>query len=166
MPRQVLSSAEPIGLLIAVARRRIKQAVGSRVRELGLSPQQFWVLVAVDEVEGGSISDVAERQRMDQPTASRVVAALVRRKLVRLEADPVDGRRWRLRLAERGVDLRGTLRQLAAEIRGAQAQGLTAAEKETLRSLLRKVIGNMDQLENRTPGPAGRRAQRAATGGR
>jgi len=38
------------------------------------------------------------------------------------------------------------LRNLAAELRGAAVHGLTRSEEETLRTLLRKVIGNLDEL--------------------
>jgi len=47
---------EPIGLLIAAARRRMKRALQDRVAPHGLTPQQFWVLVNIDEAEGPSLA--------------------------------------------------------------------------------------------------------------
>jgi len=61
MSRQLLSKQEPVGLLIGAARRRIKQAVGHRLRGYGLTPQQFWVLVNVREREGLALHELAER---------------------------------------------------------------------------------------------------------
>jgi len=53
---------EPVGLLIAAARRRMKRAVQDRVAPHGLTPQQFWVLVNIDEAEGPSLGEIAARE--------------------------------------------------------------------------------------------------------
>ena len=68
---------EHIGLLIGTVRRRIKQALGSRVRRYGLTPRQFWILVALYEHPGLSLRELAAHLRMDDPTASRVIFALM-----------------------------------------------------------------------------------------
>ncbi len=131
---------EHIGLLIAATRRRIKQLVVGLAEPFGLSPQQFWVLVAVSEREGSALVDVARRHRMDQPTASRVVAALMKRRLVRVAVDPEDRRRSRLLLTPSGKALALQLRPLADEVREAIAGSLSAAERERLAVSLGKII--------------------------
>ena len=137
---------EPISLLIGAARRRIKRAVADRVREYGLSPLQFWVLINVDEADGASLSEIAVRLRMDVPTASRTVTQLLKRKFVRAEGDEGDRRRLHLRLAPAGKERIEPLRALAADLRGATVHGLSKDEEETLRTLLRKIIANLDKL--------------------
>ena len=137
---------EPVGLLIGAARRRIKRAVTDRVKPWGLTAQQFWVLVNIDEAEGQSLGEIADRLRMDAPTASRAVTQLLRRKLVRAEGDRGDRRRLRLRLTPAGRSRMPPLRALAGELRGAAVHGLSADEENALRTLLRKVIANLDRL--------------------
>jgi DNA-binding MarR family transcriptional regulator len=137
---------EPISLLIGAARRRIKRAVADRVREHGLSPMQFWVLINVDEADGASLSEIAVRLRMDVPTASRTVTQLLKRKFVRAEGDEGDRRRLHLRLAPAGKERIEPLRALAADLRGATVHGLSKEEEEALRTLLRKIIANLDKL--------------------
>jgi DNA-binding MarR family transcriptional regulator len=149
--------AEPVGMLIGAARRRIKQAVGRRVRRFRLTPQQFWLLHSIQEGNARSLREMAERQRTDQPTASRVVAALVRRKLVRMDEDPDDRRRARLTCTAAGHAIAADMHALALEIRGAVVAGMDETEQELLRHGLRKVIENMDRLEL---GPEPRRARR------
>lgn len=139
---------EHIGLLIGAARRRIKQAVGERVRRYSLTAPQFWVLVAIRETKGTSLRELAARLRMDEPTASRVVTALIQRKLVRGEEHPTDRRRSCLHLAPAGIAVADELHAAASEIRNAVAQGLTADEKAALRAGLRKVIANMERLRS------------------
>jgi DNA-binding MarR family transcriptional regulator len=137
---------EPVSLLIGAARRRMKRAVTERVRTHGLTSQQFWVLVHIDEVEGASLSEVATRLRIDVPTTSRAVTALLARKLVRAEGDTSDRRRLRLKLSPLGKEKIAPMRALAAELRGATVAGLSREEEETLRSLLRKIIANLNAL--------------------
>jgi DNA-binding MarR family transcriptional regulator len=135
---------EPVSLLIGAARRRIKRAVTDRVRAHGLTSQQFWVFINIDEVEGASLSEVATRLRMDVPTTSRAVTALLARKLVRAEGDTSDRRRLRLKLSPLGKERIVPMRVLAAELRGATVAGLSREEEETLRELLRKIIANFN----------------------
>jgi len=160
MPQQPMPRQEPVGLLIGAARRRIKQAVGRRLRPYRLTPQQFWLLVAVMEGRAASLTELAERLRGDQPTASRVVAALVRRKYVRVDEDPKDRRRARLSVTSSGEALRADLGRVAAEIRSAIVERMDETEQEALRAGLRKVIENMDRLED----AAGRAPKRGRIG--
>jgi MarR family transcriptional regulator, organic hydroperoxide resistance regulator len=137
---------EPVGLLIAAARRRMKRAVQERVAPHGLTVQQFWVLVNIDEADHPSLGEIAGRLRMDAPAASRAVTQLLRRKLVKAEGDRGDRRRLRLRLTAQGRGKIVVLRVLAAELRSAAVHGLSRGEEETLRELLRKIIANLDAL--------------------
>jgi MarR family transcriptional regulator for hemolysin len=142
-------SAEPIGLLIASARRRLKQVVLARAAGHQLAVQQFWFLVTLREHPGLSQADLAVRARTDAPTTSRVLAGLIRRRLVRTLADPDDRRRARLYLTSSGERLAAELSTAAQEIRAAVIAGMTEAELETLRRGLRRVIDNLAPLLER-----------------
>ena len=148
MLKRDLGGEEHIGLLIAAARRRIKQAVGSRVRRYDLTTQQFWVLVAIYEHPGFSLGELAAHIRIDTPTASRVVFALMNRKLVEVRDDAEDRRRARLHLKPTGAALAKEIHALATTVRAALVQRLSAAEQAALRISLRKIIANMDRLQD------------------
>ena len=149
---------EPVGLLIGAARRGIKQAVGRRVGRYRLTPPQFWLLLAIQEGRAPSLGAIVDRLRGDQPTASRIVAALVRRKLVRADVDPDDRRRTLLSCTPAGMALRAPLTSVAAEIRGAIVAGMDEEEQEMLRVGLRKVIENVERFDGN--GRAARTARR------
>ncbi len=142
----MLSRQEYPGLLIAVARRRIKQAVLARAAPHRLSTQQFWVLVHLQERAGLSQRELAARMDVDAPTVSRVLAALITRGLVRAEEDPEDRRRTRLRLTPPGRELGRTLAADAAEIRRGVVAGMSGPEVDALSAGLRKVIDNVGRL--------------------
>src|SRR5512144_1503291 len=133
-----MNGDEPIGLLIGAVRRRIRQAVGSHVRRYHLTTQQFWVLVAIYEHPGFSLGQLAAHLRMDEPTASRVVAALMKRKLVQVKGDAADRRRACIHLRAPGAELGKELRALAMTVRAAVVQGLRPTEQAALRGSLRK----------------------------
>jgi DNA-binding MarR family transcriptional regulator len=135
---------EPIGLLIAATRRRIKQIVLGRAGQLGLTPQQFWLLVGLEEGGSQSLHTLAQRARTDDPTASRVVASLVAAGLVRSTADPADRRRARLELSPRGQALAPTLLAEARDIRGLIERDLTPEERELVRAALRKILACLE----------------------
>ncbi len=141
---------EYVGLLVEIARRRIKQAVLGRVAGLRLAPRQFWLLVTLHERPGISQGELADRARVDAPTASRLVATLERRRLVRVDADPSDRRRTILSLTAAGERLARDLAAVAQEVRAAVVDGMGETEVEGLRRGLRKVIDNMDRFEART----------------
>jgi DNA-binding MarR family transcriptional regulator len=140
----MLEQQEYIGLLIGAARRRLKQAVLTRLVPHRLSTQQFWILLAIRDLPGASLGAVAERQRLDLPTASRVVTSLCERGLVLLERSLDDRRRASVKLTTKGEALTRKLQPIADSARAAVVQGLSAAEQETLRKLLRRVIANLD----------------------
>jgi DNA-binding MarR family transcriptional regulator len=142
-----LSKQDPLGRLIGVARRRLKQAVGRRVSPFGLSSQQFWVLVHLGEEDGPALVGLCEALRIDPPTASRIIAALARRGLVRAVVDPADRRRARLRLTAEGRALVRELQPLATHFRAAVERDLTRRESAELRRLLNKVITGLDRYD-------------------
>ncbi len=155
-----MSEAEPIGLLVAIVRRRIKQVTTALVREHGLSPQQFWTVMMIARNRGMSLREVAARRGMDQPTACRVVDVLVRRRLVRSDADPRDRRRSRLALTAAGSEMIEALLPVANAISATVERGLTASERRAIVAGLRKMIANLDALDA-VARPHGARARAA-----
>jgi MarR family transcriptional regulator for hemolysin len=147
----MLAKQVPIGLLLAGVRRRQRQAVEMRVRDLGLSNQQFWLLVALVERQGASLAEILAALPMDQPTASRVLAALSRRKLVRLDSDPADRRRRRMVLTPRGEQFGARCLVVAAQVRQAAEAHFSSDEIATLRGWLRRIVDNLDELDRLSP---------------
>lgn len=124
----------------------MKQIIGEQVREYALTPAQFWMLDRVFEREGLSLRELSDSLHMDTPTASRVVAALVRQKYLRAEEDPEDRRRSRIVPTPRGRALADKLHPIAVQARNAVEAPLTPSERETLRSLLRKSLLHVSNL--------------------
>jgi MarR family transcriptional regulator, organic hydroperoxide resistance regulator len=156
-----LPEQEPLARLIGAARRAIKLAVGRRLQKHGLSPQRFWILVNLQEAPGLSLRGLAARLRIDEPTASRMVAALVRQGLIRMEESPADRRRRHLALTREGESVAKRVRPIAEEVRRAAEAGMSAEEKDTLRRLLQRVMWNIASLESKAKEKGAGRLPRA-----
>ncbi|MER6004372.1 MarR family winged helix-turn-helix transcriptional regulator [Nonomuraea angiospora] len=86
--------------MVAIRRRQSRRVLA---RQQGVVGPEYEVL---DVIEGGggsvTVSTVAQALSVDQPRASRLVAAAVAAGLVRREADQADGRKAWLVLTEAG----------------------------------------------------------------
>lgn len=150
---------EPLGRLIALARRANKQLVWSRVSDRGLTPQQFWTMLALRRLGECSLGEVARRVAFDDPTASRVIATLVRRRLVSVGSNPDDRRRSRLRLSASGTALLHELEPIEAEVRARTEGILTPAERQSLVEMLRRITASLEEaLQASAPSPRSRRS--------
>src|SRR5437870_13256230 len=130
----MLREQEYIGLLIGVAQRSVKLAVQQHARALALTTQQFCFLNAARELTGASLGEIARRQRMDAPTASRLAESLARRGLVRTAHDDRDRRALRVLLTPAGARLAEKIAPLAASVRSAVVRGISRSEQQALRA--------------------------------
>jgi DNA-binding MarR family transcriptional regulator len=156
MQMQRLQRQQNLGLLIAAARRRLKQAASELARPYHLSPQRFWLLLGISDREGLSLRELAAQHRIDEPTASRIVAGLVEGGLVRVADDPEDRRRTRLLLTGAGANLARQFRPLAEGLREATVEGLSSAEQKLLAVSLQRVVDNVDRFVRKQRQTAGR----------
>jgi DNA-binding MarR family transcriptional regulator len=140
----MLREQEYVGLLIAAAQRSVKLAVRRQARALGLTSQQFWFLNAARELPGASLGEIARRQRMAAPTASRLAEGLARRGLVRTAQDDRDRRALRVLLTPAGTKLAGRIAPVAASVRSAVVRGMSRREQDALRAALRRVVANVE----------------------
>jgi len=94
-------------LRLAVTRtaRRLRQEAGG-----GLSPTLTAALATIDRHGPLTPSELADRERIRRPTATRLVARLEADALVERTADPADGRSSLLAVTSAGKVLLGQLR--------------------------------------------------------
>lgn len=124
--------------MVAVRRRQSRRALA---RLHGLSGQGFDVLDVI-EASGSpvTVSSVAQALGVDQPRASRLVAAAVAAGLVRRAADQADGRRSVLLMTDAGraavERAHGTRREVFAEA----MTGWTDAERAEFARLLTRFV--------------------------
>jgi DNA-binding MarR family transcriptional regulator len=151
MAKQEIVNHAHVGLLLAAVRRRQRQAVESRVADLGLSSQQFWVLEAIAQLGTCSYGELLTDLPLDQPTASRVLAQLSRRGLVEVSMDSEDRRRRQLGLTPHGARIAQRCAAIAKQIRKALSAGFSGRELDQLATFLERILCNFDDLDVVTP---------------
>lgn len=106
----------------------------------GLTPTQFSALLRIDSVGTCSQNRLGRMAAMDVATIKGVVDRLKRKGLVELAPDPDDRRRTKITLSESGEALIPKLKEAGAVITADTVKGLSAAETEQLKVLLKKLL--------------------------
>jgi len=149
--KQQITKHAQVGLLLAAVRRRQRQAVESRVADLGLSSQQFWVLEAIAQQGKCTFGEVLVGLPLDQPTASRVLAELRNRQLVEVSLDAHDRRRRKLSLTLNGSRMAQRCGTIAKQIRNALSAEFSERELADLVASLERILQNFDDLDVTSP---------------
>ncbi|WP_039828830.1 MarR family winged helix-turn-helix transcriptional regulator [Nocardia testacea] len=126
--------------MVAIRRRQTRRALAKEGEPAG---QSFDVLDVIEATPHPSVSAVASALAVDQPRASKLVAAAVAEDLVRRVADQADGRRSVLVLTERGREI---LERSHARRRAAfetAMTGWTADERGEFARLLDRFVRAM-----------------------
>lgn len=156
-----------IGLLVIAARHGVRGAVSAHAGRHRLTVPQFWALYWLRRSPGFTPGELASAMLLDAPAGSRLVAELVKRKLVEVRPDRQDRRRTRLFLSAKGAPVAARIERDAVRYQAESLRGMDAAEIAALRSGLGKLIANLAaiELESRAgPAPA-RAAKRPARAG-
>ena len=114
-------------LTIVRTARRLRQEAGT-----GLSPSLTAALSTVERHGPLTPSEVAARERVQRPTATRVLARLEEQGLITRMRDPHDGRSSLVTATEAGRELLAELRTRKTAFLAARLEGLPAADRETL----------------------------------
>ncbi len=116
-------------LRVAVTRlaRRLRQRAGS-----GLTPSLGAALHTVERHGPLTPSEIAAHERVQRPTATRLVAKLVERGLVERVAHPGDRRSHRVALSPAGAELLARSRHRGTEALATALEELPAADRATL----------------------------------
>ena len=130
------------GFLVNDVARALRTEYDRRVRELGLTRSQWWVLNHLYRNPGLTQSELAEILELERPSVGRLLDRLEAKGLIRREHDARDRRAWRVHLAETAEPQMRALRKRAAELMSDALAGLSAADRERLIDLLLAVKAN------------------------
>ncbi|MDX1376008.1 MAG: MarR family transcriptional regulator [Burkholderiales bacterium] len=136
------------GFLLNDVARLLRTTYDRRVRSLGLTRSQWWVLTHLFRAQGVTQSELAEVLEIEKPTLGRLLDRLEAKGWVRREHDARDRRAWRVYLTEAAEPAMKTMRSVAAELRRDAMAGIAAEERERFVDLLIAVKGNLQRQEN------------------
>jgi len=131
------------GFLLNDVARLLRTAYDRRIRSLGLTRAQWWVLTHLYRGDGVSQTELAEILEIEKPTLGRLLDRLQAKGWVRREHDARDRRMWRVHLTDEVAPALRTMRSLAAELRSDALAGIGAAERERFVDTLLAIKANL-----------------------
>jgi DNA-binding MarR family transcriptional regulator len=114
------------------------------LRPLGVSIPQWRALAVLHERPDSTMNELAELTTVDRTTLTRALDPMVRHRLVERRGDSDDRRTVRLRLTESGRAKFHMVLPHVLEQNERALRGFGAAESAALRSLLRRMMRNLD----------------------
>ena len=136
------------GFLLNDVARLLRTTYDRRVKALGLTRSQWWVLTHLFRADGVTQSELAETLEIEKPTLGRLLDRLEKKGWVRREHDARDRRAWRVYLTAAVEPAMHTLRDVAAGLRRDALEGLPAAQREQFVDTLLAIKSNLQRLEN------------------
>ena len=134
---------ETIGFLLSDASRTMTRTFSARIAEHGVGMGIFQFLRILWEEDGLSQSELASRTHMRGPSVANAIHDLERRGLVKRVPDRADGRKVRVMLTPQGRRLYDLVMPDIAVTNQSMLAGFSAAEQETLKSMLRRIRRNL-----------------------
>jgi DNA-binding MarR family transcriptional regulator len=137
-----------IPYLLARAGTRMGQSFSRELRQFNISLTEWRVCVALHHQAHQRLSDLALHTSTDPSTLSRVVDGLLQRGVLVRDRSDEDARALALSLTEAGRELTLRIIPLAQLYERVSLSGLTLAQAESLRDMLRLVYDNLAVLDN------------------
>jgi DNA-binding MarR family transcriptional regulator len=139
------------GYLVNDVARLMRINYDRRVRSLGLTRSQWWVLNHLFRHPGATQSELAAILEIERPTLGRLLDRLQAKGWVRREHDARDRRAWRVHLAPAAEPAMRKLRKHAAGLRRDALAGLSGKERERFVDALLAIKANLSRMQRGEP---------------
>ena len=133
--------------LLARAGMRMGQAFSKELRRFELSLTEWRVCAALHHMPHQRLSQLAAHTSAEPSTLSRLVDGMLQRGLLVRDRSDEDARALALSLTEAGHELTLRIIPLAQLFERVALAGLSSAQAEALRSMLRVVYDNLEVLD-------------------
>jgi DNA-binding MarR family transcriptional regulator len=133
-----------IGLHLREAYRAFSRDFHARLARHGITHAQWMMLWLLSQAGSLTPLELSRRAGIQKASATSVIDALKKRRLIRGDQDTADRRKINLHLTPTGLTLMQDLLACAAAANADARAGFSDKEMETLLRLLRGVIANLD----------------------
>ncbi len=146
MQREDLS--RNFGFILNDVARLLRTTYDRRMKVLGLTRSQWWVLTHLYRNDGVTQSELAEILEVEKPTLGRLLDRLEAKGWVRRKEHAADRRAKRVFLTEEVGPAMKAMRVAAAEMRRDALAGLTSSQQSQFVDTLIAVKANLGGVEN------------------
>ncbi|MBB2200653.1 winged helix-turn-helix transcriptional regulator [Gluconacetobacter tumulisoli] len=135
------------GHYISRIARGFARAGDARLGAVGFATAQLPVLTALKDGAKLSQAELARWARVEQPTMAQLLARMERDGIIRREPDPRDRRSSLVSLTAQAQARLPAGRAILAQGNRDATRGMTDDEVDTLVTLLRRVLANVEAME-------------------
>lgn len=136
------------GFILNDVARLMRTTFDRRVKALGLTRSQWWVLNHLFRNDGVTQSELADILEVKKATLGRLLDRMEQKGWVRRENHAGDRRAKRIFLTEEVEPAIKTMRAAAADLRRDALSGLTPAQQDQFVDTLLVVKGNLSRPDN------------------
>jgi MarR family transcriptional regulator for hemolysin len=136
------------GFILNDVARLLRTTYDRRMKALGLTRSQWWVLTHLYRNDGVTQSELAEILEIEKPTLGRLLDRLEANGWVRRQEHAVDRRAKRVFLTDEVGPAMKAMRVAAAELRRDALAGLTSEQQSQFVDTLISVKANLGGAEN------------------
>ena len=141
------------GFILHDVARLLRTTYDRRIRDLGLTRSQWWVLTHLYRKDGITQSELAEILELEKPSLGRLLDRLEAKGWVRRAADPEDRRAKRVFLTDRVEAPMQIMREIAAGVREDALSGLSPGDRDRFVDTLLTIKSNlMSQVNGASKG--------------
>jgi DNA-binding MarR family transcriptional regulator len=133
-----------------------------KMKPFGITIEKWRVLSALLHADGQSVGELARATSLEISRLSHLLNRMARQGLVGRTRGPGDARVVTVRLSARGRALAERILPMALQYEAQALKGFSAAERDALKAMLRRVRANVETIESDivVPGPKPRREPR------
>lgn len=131
------------GFLLTDVARLLRTTFDRRVKSMGLTRSQWWVLTHLFRNDGMTQAELADLLEVERPTLGRLLDRLETNGWVRREGDTQDRRAKRVYLTEEFEPSMRAMRRIAAQVRAEALEGLSSEEQERFVDTLIAIKANL-----------------------
>jgi DNA-binding MarR family transcriptional regulator len=141
----MIAKFDRAGHLMGMLHRALRRKYDRQLKEFGLTPCQFEVLMILWEEEGILLSELGRRVSRDGPTITGVVDRMENKMLVKRKRDTHDRRAVRVVLTSKSKGMKKQLTTTKKRVLEKIARNLSNKEITSLESVLAKMMKNMEE---------------------
>jgi DNA-binding MarR family transcriptional regulator len=139
-----MTPVNPITIEIYEVSRTLRRLFDARARALGFTQGQWRVLAQLARNEGSSQAALADSLEMKPISLARVLDRMEANGLIERRPHPEDRRAVQLFLLPAARPMLEVLRSVSDELRSAATAHVSAAEQETLRTILGRMRASLE----------------------
>jgi DNA-binding MarR family transcriptional regulator len=148
------------GFILNDVARLMRTTFDRRVKSLGLTRSQWWVLNHLFRNDGVTQSELADILEVKKATLGRLLDRMEQKGWVRREGQVGDRRAKRVFLTEEVEPAIKAMRAAAVELRRDALSGLTAAQQDQFVETLLAIKGNLSNPDSGSNGNGARKRVR------